>query len=285
MPPKPINVPIGLNVGEAPQASDNDDPDQIPGTATDQEILRHKDLADLTEADRQALKRLFELLAPDTSTRRSRRFGSARRGRTDPHRTIRDAMRNGGELAALRRRDRRERPRRLVILADISGSMASYADSMLRFAHAAVRRNPAHTEAFTLGTRLTRVTRELRQRDPEKALRAAGAAIPDWSGGTALGHMLRAFLDRWGQRGTARRAVVVIFSDGWERGDPALLGEQMRRLHRLAHTVIWANPHKGHAGYEPLTRGIQAALPSIDEFVAGHSFDSYARLAKVIADA
>lgn len=116
-------------------------------------------------------------------------------------------------------------------------------------------------------------------------MRAAGAAIPDWSGGTQLGEMLRAFLDRWGQRGAARRATVVIFSDGWERGDPALLGEQMRRLHRLAHTVIWANPHKGHDGYEPLTGGIIAAMPSIDHFVAGHSFDSYARLARLIADA
>ncbi len=172
-----------------------------------------------------------------------------------------------------------------MILADISGSMAPYADPILRFAHAAIRRNPAYTEAFTLGTRLTRVTRELRLRDPEKALRAAGNAIPDWSGGTQLGEMLRAFLDRWGQRGTARRAIVVIFSDGWERGDSSLLGEQMARLRRLAHRVVWLNPHRGKEGFAPATAGMTAALPHCDDFLAGHTLDALHDLADVIADA
>ncbi|WP_234356397.1 VWA domain-containing protein [Blastococcus sp. Marseille-P5729] len=282
--PRPVHMPIGIDASESSEREDADD-DPIPGQATDQEVLRHKDFADLSESDRQALKQMFELLAPMTSSRRSRRFRHSHSGVSDAHRSIRAAMRTGGELAHLEWRDRRVRPRKLVIIGDISGSMAPYSDAILRFCHAAVRRNPVATEVFTLGTRLTRVTRELRQRDPDKALKAAGAAIPDWSGGTQLGEMLRAFLDRWGQRGTARRAIVVIFSDGWERGDPELLGEQMRRLHRLAHKVIWANPHKGHEGYQPLTGGILAALPSIDEFVAGHSFDSYERLARLIADA
>ncbi|WP_228389244.1 vWA domain-containing protein [Cumulibacter manganitolerans] len=282
--PRPMHLPVGIDAPQGAEQEESDD-DPIPGQATAQEVLRHKDFADLSEADRQALKRMFELLAPAAASRRSRRYRDSHTGITDPHRSIRAAMRTGGELTRLQWRDRRVRPRKLVIIGDVSGSMAPYSDALLRFAHAAVRRNPVSTEVFTLGTRLTRVTRELRLRNSDKALRAAGQAIPDWSGGTQLGEMLRAFLDRWGQRGTARRAIVVIFSDGWERGDPALLGEQMKRLHRLAHKVIWANPHKGHAGYEPLTAGIVAALPSIDEFVAGHSFDSYAKLARLIADA
>lgn len=285
-PPRQKRVEAAFGVEDREPEGEGQQPDEpIPGMASTEEVLRHKDFAELAPGEREELRRLFELLAPTSATRRTRRYGANKRGITDARRSIRAAMHNGGELTRLARKQRKLRPRRLVILADVSGSMAPYADPMLRFAHAAVRRNPVHAEVFTLGTRLTRVTRELRLRDPEKALHAAGAAIPDWSGGTQLGEMLRAFLDRWGQRGTARRAIVVIFSDGWERGDPALLGQQMRRLHRLAHSVIWANPHKGHEGYEPLTGGITAALPHIDHFVAGHSFASYAELAKVISNA
>jgi uncharacterized protein with von Willebrand factor type A (vWA) domain len=163
--------------------------------------------------------------------------------------------------------------------------MAPYADALLRFAHAAARVAPANTEVFTMGTRLTRVTRQLRLRDPQLALDAAGAAIPDWSGGTLLGEALRAFLDLWGQRGTARGAVVVVASDGWERGDATLLGEQMQRLARLAHKVVWVNPHRGKSGFAPATGGMMAALPHLDELVAGHSFEALRRLAEVIGDA
>jgi uncharacterized protein len=179
----------------------------------------------------------------------------------------------------------RHKPRRLVLLIDVSGSMAPYADALLRFAHAAVRTAPVTTEVFTIGTRLTRITRQLRQRDPEHALNAAGTAIPDWSGGTRIGDVLRAFLDLWGQRGTARRAVVVVFSDGWERGDAALLGEQMARLARLAHRVVWVNPHKGKDGFAPATAGMIAALPYLDELIAGHSLAALHDLVEVIADA
>jgi uncharacterized protein with von Willebrand factor type A (vWA) domain len=132
---------------------------------------------------------------------------------------------------------------------------------------------------------LTRVTRQLRQRDPLVALRAAGRAVPDWSGGTRLGEALRAFLDIWGKRGTARRATVVIASDGWERGDASLLGEQMRRLSRLAHHVVWVNPHRGKGGFAPVTAGMSAALPHIDDLVAGHSLEALRNLAEVIAHA
>ena len=194
-------------------------------------------------------------------------------------------MRSGGELTRLQWRDRRVRPRKLVILGDVSGSMAPYSDAILRFGHAAVRRNPVSTEVFTLGTRLIRVTRELRLRDPERALVAAGQAVPDWSGGTRLGESLRVFLDRWGRRGMARGSVVVVFSDGWERGDPALLGEQMARLQRIAHRVVWVNPHRGKSGYEPVQQGVVAALPHCDDFVAGHSLATFAELAEVISRA
>ena len=163
--------------------------------------------------------------------------------------------------------------------------MSPYADALLRFAHAAVRAAPTNAEAFTMGTRLTRVTRQLRIRDPRQALAAAGLAIPDWSGGTRLGEALQAFLDLWGQRGTARRAVVVIASDGWERGDAALLGEQMARLARLAHRVVWVNPHRGKDGFAPVTAGMSAALPYVDELLAGHTLDALHTLADVISRA
>jgi uncharacterized protein with von Willebrand factor type A (vWA) domain len=163
--------------------------------------------------------------------------------------------------------------------------MAPYADWTLRFAHAAVRVRPLATEVFTVGTRLTRVTRALRLRDPEAALQAAAATVPDWSGGTRLGESLRAFLDLWGQRGAARSAVVVIASDGWECGGAELLGEQAARLQRLAHAVIWVNPHKGKDGFAPETAGMVAALPHVDTLLAGHTVDAFADLARSIATA
>ncbi|WP_345060151.1 VWA domain-containing protein, partial [Streptomyces rameus] len=176
-----------------------------------------------------------------------------------------------------------QRPRRVVLLVDVSGSMAPYADALLRFAHAAVR--AGRTEVFTIGTRLTRATRELSHRDPDLAMAALAAAVPDWRGGTRLGELLREFLNRWGQRGMARGAVVVLLSDGWERGDPELLGAQMRRLHGLAHQVIWANPRKARPGYAPLAAGMAAALPSVDAFVEGHSLAALERLAAVVRGA
>ncbi|MGN6689053.1 MAG: vWA domain-containing protein, partial [Actinomycetales bacterium] len=211
------------------------------------------------------------------------RRAPARRGSADPRRTLRAALHTDGELCVLARRDRSRRPRKVVLLVDISGSMEPYADALLRFAHVVVRRAPASTEVFTLGTRLTRVTRELRLRDPDAALAAASAAIADWSGGTRLGDLLKDFLDRWGQRGTARGAVVVIASDGWERGDATLLKEQMVRLHRLAHRVIWVNPHKGKDGFAPLTAGMIAVLPSVDDLVAGHSLAAFDELAALLS--
>jgi len=275
---------LDVDQSGAGQDSEPGAPEQH-AVASGEEILRHRDIAQLTPAEREQLKLLFGLLTVRSPTRPSRRHARSHRGAVDVPRTVRRMLRNAGEVRAMAHRRTRTKPRRVVLLVDVSGSMSPYADAVLRFAHAAVRRAPASTEVFTMGTRLTRVTRELRLRDPDRALAASGQAIPDWSGGTRLGEVLKAFLDRWGQRGTARRATVAVFSDGWERGDCSLLGEQMQRLSRLAHSVLWVNPHKGRPGYEPLTGGMQAALPYVSAFVSGHSLAAFQDLVEKVADA
>lgn len=280
--PAPVMLPAagdadatgGEDGGEAPVAA-------VRASAT--EVLRHRDVARLTSAERAELDRLLTALRMPGETRRSRRFEVASRGGIDRARSVRALLRHGGEPARLARRAHRARRRKVVLLVDVSGSMAAYADALLRFAHAAARRPGAPTEVFTIGTRLTRVTREMSHRDPDSALAAVAGAVPDWSGGTRLGALLKEFLDVWGQRGTARGAVVVILSDGWERGDATLLGEQMARLARHAHRVIWANPLKARPGYEPLAAGMVAALPHVDDFVEGHSLAALERLAAAVA--
>ena len=270
---------------EGPQeGSDTEAPNQL-ASASELEVLRHRDVARLDARQRAEVRRLLALLDAGAAPRRSRRYAPARRGRIDARRTIRDVLHRGGEPARLRYQTRRWRPRRVVMLVDVSGSMSPYADALLRFAHAAVRSQPRAAEVFSVGTRLTRLTWALRQRDPDTAMAAASAAIPDWSGGTRLGEEIKEFCDRWDQRGMARGAIVVVASDGWERGDARLLGEQLARLHRLAHRVVWANPHKGQPGYEPLTAGMSAALPHVDAFVAGHSLAALEDLAREISSA
>ena len=171
----------------------------------------------------------------------------------------------------------------MVLLLDVSGSMEPYARALLRFVQAAVA-GRGRVEAFALGTRLTRLTRELSSRDPDRALRAAAEAVLDWSGGTRLGAGLGRFNDEWGCRGMARGAVAVILSDGWDRGNPAEMAEQMRRLSRVAHRVVWVNPLKATPGYQPLARGMAAALPHVDAFVEGHNLDSLERLAALVLE-
>ncbi|HEV2888339.1 MAG TPA: VWA domain-containing protein, partial [Jatrophihabitans sp.] len=283
--PPPVLRAAPFEPDTAGEQPDDEDSPSFAVHASRHELLRHRDVTALSATERQQLQRLFALLAPRASGRRSLRYTAARRGRVDLDRTVRRMLSQGGEPTGLIRQRRRHKPRRLVLLIDVSGSMSPYADWLLRFGHAATRRAPLGTEVFTIGTRLTRVTRELRLRDPDRALAAAGRAVPDWRGGTRLGDSLKAFLDRWGQRGVARGAVVVLCSDGWERGDPAELGNQLARLARLAHAVVWVNPHKGKDGFAPVTGGMVAALPHIDSLVAGHSFAALEELVKVIADA
>ncbi len=262
---------------------DQDD-EVIRAKASAQEVLRQRDVASLSPQERAALRAMFARLRPRAPLRRARRHVRSHRGVVDGSATLRDQLRRMGEPGRIRYQHRGVRQRRVVLLIDVSGSMSAYADSLLRLSHTFVQGLP-NVEVFTMGTRLTHVTRALRERDPDRALLAAGRAVPDWSGGTRLGDAVAAFLDLWGRRGMARGAVIVVFSDGWEREGPEQLGEQMRRLAGLAHHVVWVNPHRGKAGYEPVQQGIVAALPYIDDFVAGHSFATFEELVEVVARA
>ena len=257
----------------------------LRAVASRTELLRHRDVATLEDADKALLNQLFENLDVHLPTRPGRRRRLNRHGEVDRVRTLREQLRRGGEPGPLWRASAPRRHRRLVWLIDVSGSMSPYADSLLRLAHRVVAAAPTQVEVFTLGTRLTRVSGALRAADADNALALAGRTVPDWSGGTRLGEVLRAFNDRWGQRAVARGAVVVICSDGWERGDPALLGRQVERLHHLARTIIWSNPHRGKDGYEPVQQGIKAILAHVDYFVGGHSLKSFEELLDVVAHA
>jgi uncharacterized protein with von Willebrand factor type A (vWA) domain len=269
------------------------DEDLLRAMASESEVLRHRDIADVPASEKARLAALFETLRPRSPRRPAHRRTPWHRGDVDAQRTLRQMLRRMGEPGEVAWRRRSTRPRRVVLLLDVSGSMSAYADALLRLAHrfthpgsaGAGRGGSPRVEVFTIGTRLTRVTRAMRMRDPERAIVAAGETVPDWSGGTRLGETLRIFMDRWGQRGLARGAVVVVFSDGWERGEPDLLAEQMQRLHRVAHRVVWVNPHVGKHGYLPVQQGIVAALPHVDDFVAGHSLATFADLIEVVARA
>lgn len=270
---------------EPPPGADNllddgEDDQQVRYSAT--EVLRTVDFADLD--DDEALDRMLGQLRVRRSLRRSRRRRPDRRGRgpLDLGRTARRALRTQGETVDRIATRRRTTPRRVVLLLDVSGSMEPYAKALLRFAHL-VRAGELRVEVFALGTRLTRLTRALGERDPEAALRAAGAQIDDWAGGTRLGASLRRFNDDWGIAGMARGATVVILSDGWDRGDPELLGDEMARLHRVAHCVVWVNPLKATEGYAPLAGGMAAALPHVDHFVSGNSVAALQELVEVMA--
>ncbi len=250
------------------------------------EQLLTRDFADYGPADWRDAARLLAALRVHPPTRRSRRLRASRhrRDRLDLRRTTRLALRSQGEALERAWRTPSVTPRRLVLLLDVSGSMDAYARALLRFAHAAMVARPGRTEVFALGTRLTRLTKELSRKDPDAALQAAARAVPDWSGGTRLGEGLATFNRRYGARGMARGAVVVVLSDGWDRGDPAQLGAEMARLRRLAHRVVWANPLKASPGFAPLARGMAAALPHVDAFVEGHSLRALEQLAAALAD-
>jgi len=249
------------------------------------EVLRHKDFATYSPDELAQAHDLMSHLRLVGSPRASLRRGPTRRVTSSPdiRRTVRSAIRAGGEPVERHFSAPTPRLRRLVLLLDVSGSMEPYARALLRFVHAAVA-GRQKVEAFTMGTRLTRITRELTSRDPDIALDAAGRRVVDWSGGTRLGADLREFNDQWGVRGLARNSIVVILSDGWDRGEPDELGEQMQRLHRVTHRLIWVNPLKVTPGYAPLARGMAAALPHVDRFVEGHSIAAIEELTRVISE-
>lgn len=270
----------GADDGTSQDADDDDESITLRFSAV--ETLRKKDFATYSLDELHLAHDLMSKLRLIGSPRQSFRMQNVNRSsRPDLRRTIRSSLRSGGEPVRRHWQDNDVRLRRLVLLLDISGSMEPYARALLRFVQAAVA-GRQKVEAFAIGTRLTRVTRELGSRDPDKALGLASERVVDWSGGTRLGECLRSFNDEWGVRGMARGAIVVVLSDGWDRGDPVLLGQQMQRLQRVSHRTIWVNPLKVSPGYAPLARGMAAALPFVDNFVEGHSIEAMEQLVEVI---
>jgi|HubBroStandDraft_6_1064221.scaffolds.fasta_scaffold07424_5 uncharacterized protein with von Willebrand factor type A (vWA) domain len=259
----------------------------IPVLASDEEVLRSKRFDALEPDELAGLYRLMTRLRIATPPRRTRRAKRDRRGeRIDMRRTLRGSLRTAGDPIRLSRRRRRVVRRRIVMLCDISGSMEPYARAYLQFLTAAAGGPSANrAEAFVFATRLTRLTRALSSRNPERAIQRAAAAAPDWSSGTRIGDALKAFNDRHGRRGMARGAVVVILSDGWERGDPALVGREMERLRRLAYRIVWVNPRVSARGFEARAGGLVAALPHCDALVSGHSLEALNEVVEAIGAA
>jgi uncharacterized protein len=258
--------------------------DSVLAMASPDEQLRARDFGSLTPDELARIRALIRHLALTPPTRPSRRSRRHPAGPDlDLRSTLQRAQRHGGDPAEPVRRRRRRKPRRLVLLCDISGSMESYSRAYLQLLVSAV--SGSHAEAFVFATRLTRLTRTLRGGNPDLALERAGQAAPDWSGGTRIGEAMRAFNNGYGRRGVARGAVVVIISDGWETGDPALLEREMSRLRRLAYRVIWINPRQARETYRPLTAGIMAAGPYVDRFLSGHSLDAMHDVIEAISSA
>jgi uncharacterized protein with von Willebrand factor type A (vWA) domain len=256
----------------------------VPAAWSEEELLRDKDFAEYTDAERALARTLLARLARRTPQRLSRRTRATRRRRDvhDLRATVRASLRHGGELFERRYREPAERPRRLVLVCDVSGSMTPYARMLLQYLQASVAAR-ARVEAFVFGTRLTRVTRELAGRDPDRALARAADHVSDWSGGTRIGAAL-AELNREHGRRIGRGAVIVLLSDGWDRGDPDVLAAEMARLGRCAHRVLWLNPLAADPRYEPLTRGMQAALPHVDYLLPGNSIASLEALATLMEE-
>jgi uncharacterized protein len=247
------------------------------------EVLRQKDFAAMTPEELAAARALIAAMVTDRPARRSHRLRAHRRGRIlDMRALARDAIATGGDPVRRRFRRRTQTPRKLVVLCDVSGSMEPYTRALLLYLHAMVRSGRG-VEVFAFGTRLTRLTAELRTRDPEQALARAAERVVDWASGTRIGASLKHYNDVWGRRALTRGAVVLIASDGWERQDHELVGREMARLHRAAYAVVWVNPVKGSPEYQPLAAGMRAALPSIDRFVAGHNLASLEALAGLLA--
>ncbi|MGH2460116.1 MAG: vWA domain-containing protein [Chloroflexota bacterium] len=281
------SLPRTLEILDQDEANDEDAPedDGTPRTQvllaySHDEILRHKDFENYTSDELQRARRLMQEMRWKIARRRTRRFEANPLGRfLDLRRTIRQNLRNGGEVFALSHRRHRTRPRPLVLICDISGSMDRYSRTLLQFLHT-VEHGLDRVEAFVFATRLTRITRQLRTRDPGSALNEVSRAVQDWSGGTRIGEAIRTFNYTWSKRVLGRGAIVMVISDGWDRGDIEVLREEMERLQRNCYRLIWLNPLLGLPSYQPLTQGIQAALPYVDDFMPVHNLDSLEALGK-----
>ena len=268
---------------EAGGEQDEEMGDPLELGASGHELLREKDFAEMTPDEYRRVRRLIAAIAGNRPLRASRRRRSDPRGdRLDMRRLIRQSLRTGGDPVDRPYRARKDVPRKLVVLCDVSGSMDAYARALVLFLHAAVGSGPG-VEAFAFGTRLSRLTPELGTRDPEAALEKCTEAVTDWGSGTRIGASLKEFNDLYGKRALSRGAVIVIVSDGWERQDQELVGRKMARLARAAYAVVWVNPLKGNPDYQPLAGGMRAALPYIDRFLSGHNLRSLEELAAVLA--
>jgi hypothetical protein len=252
------------------------------GSYSGEEVLREKDFGSMTREEFERTRKLIAAIATQRPRRRSRRLRRDSRGHAlDVRGLVRASLATGGDPVERVFRSRVEGPRKLVLVLDVSGSMESYARALLLYLHAA-RGSGKGVETFAFGTRLTRLTPDLASRDPEAAFARAAKRVADWSGGTRIGESLKAYNDEWGRRALTRGAVVVILSDGCERGDNALVGREMARLARQAYAVVWVNPLKGHDEYEPLAGGMRAALPHVDRFLPGHNVASLESLSEVL---
>jgi len=284
--PENLEIRLGTTAASWRGAGDEEpepgDETSIRILASGVEVLREKSFPDLTDEERARVAAMIRRLAVTVPVEHTRRTRPAAKGPTfDIRRTLRRSLRTQGEPFDRAWRKRRSRTRPLVLILDISGSMAPYARALMQFGYAAMAAG-RRVEVFVFGTRLTRVTRTLRTRDPDRALHEIGRQVADWEGGTRIGESLKTLLDGWSQRAALRGAVVVLCSDGLERGDPDLLKAQMARLRRLAHKVVWVNPLKGSPRYEPLARGMAAAMPSVDVFLSGHNLESLEHLGRVL---
>ncbi|GII23327.1 vWA domain-containing protein [Planosporangium mesophilum] len=263
----------------------NEQQAQLGLVGSDAEVLRHKAFAACTPEELAGLRRIVARLRLAPPRRRTRRTAAARDGRTpDPRRTVRAMMRDHGELSTLHWRRRRLRQRPLILIVDVSGSMADYSRSLLQFAYSA-RRATARVEAFCFGTRLTRITRALERRRVDDALAQAARAVFDWEGGTRIGASLDEFVRDWGRRGVCRGGIVVICSDGLDRGDPQMLATATERLARLSHRVVWLNPHKGgNRTFQPSTLGMMVVAPYVDTLLSGHNLHSLEEFAALLPE-
>ena len=264
-------------------ATDDENDTTLGLMASDAEIWRSKSFSACTSEELTELRRIMDRIRLTPPQRRSRRHRPTRtRGRPDMRRMARRMMRTGIEPPTLLPSNRKMRPRPLVLILDVSGSMSDYSRNLLQFAYS-TRRAAGRVEVFCFGTRLTRITPALDRRRPDDAMARAAARVTDWDGGTRIGDSLDEFVRRWGRRGLSRGAIVVICSDGLDTGDPAKLAQAMERLSRLSHRIVWMNPHRGDdPDFRPNTLGMMIAAPFVDRIVSGHNLRSLGEFAETI---
>ncbi|HXV61168.1 MAG TPA: VWA domain-containing protein [Vicinamibacteria bacterium] len=253
---------------------------EVTRTYSALEALQSRDFSDLTEEEMMEVRRLISEMIWRLEERTSRRYRAGGRRHLDLRRTLRRSLRHGGEIFGLARRELRTKPRPLVVIADVSGSMERYTRLLLHFVYSLTQGLSQRVETFAFGTRLTRLSRHLKDRDVERALAGVSSAVTDWAGGTRIGECLKAFNFDWARRVLGGGAIVLLISDGWDRGDAELLSLEMARLHRSAYRLVWLNPLLGSPEYEPLTRGMRAALPHVDDFLPVHNLGSLEALAR-----